>query len=206
MYSANAPRAVYPYTLRVRAQMPPAGQTVAATPAHHVPFATHDIAYGKVVHVGPDLNNLADELMANDQRDLDRLLCPLIPVVDVDISPANTGMPHPDQHIIDANPRDRHIFQPKAALRTAFYRAFIRSLSSVAILSSRPERSVQGDVYFQLVAAQSVSNQTQFYPKACVPTLAPPLKRIPEKGLRPRFTCNRCGINRPVGLCFWCKQ
>ena len=36
---------------------------------------------------------------------------------------ADTGMPHPDQYIIDANLGNRQIFQPKPTLRAAFHQS-----------------------------------------------------------------------------------
>ena len=91
MYSANAPGRLTPMPLRVRAQMPPAGQAVAAAAADDVPLAADDVAGREVVDVGADLDDLADELVADHHRHRDRLLRPGVPVVDVHVGAADAG-------------------------------------------------------------------------------------------------------------------
>ena len=54
--------------------MPAASHAVAAVATDDVTFAADDVARGKVVHVGTNFDNLADELMAHDHRHGDRLL------------------------------------------------------------------------------------------------------------------------------------
>ena len=53
--------------------------------------ATDDIADFEIVHIAPDLDHAADELVADDHGDGDGLLRPVIPVVDMHISTANRG-------------------------------------------------------------------------------------------------------------------
>ncbi len=60
--------------LGVLAQMPPAGEAVAAAAADDVALAADDVAGVKVVDVRADLDDLADELVADDHRHGDRLL------------------------------------------------------------------------------------------------------------------------------------
>ena len=65
--------------LGVLAEMPPAGQAVAAAAADDVPFAADDLAEVKILHVGADLDDLADELVADDHRHGDRSSAPRRP-------------------------------------------------------------------------------------------------------------------------------
>ena len=75
----------------VRAEMPAAGEAVAAAAADDVAFAADDFAGEKVVHVRADLDDLADELVADDHRHGDRLLRPGVPLVDVQVGAADAG-------------------------------------------------------------------------------------------------------------------
>src|SRR5579859_6112529 len=49
--------AIHPYTLRIGAEMPPAGHAVTATSADYVPLAADDVAGIKIVHIRPDLDH-----------------------------------------------------------------------------------------------------------------------------------------------------
>ena len=53
---------------RVGAQVAPAGQAVAAAAADDVALARDEVARAEVGDVGADLDDLADELVADDQR------------------------------------------------------------------------------------------------------------------------------------------
>ena len=102
--------------LRVLAQVPPAGQAVAAAAADDVPLAADDLAGVEVVDVRADLDDPADELVADDHRHGDRLLRPGVPVVDVHVGAADAGAQHLDQHVVDADRRHRHLLEPEARL------------------------------------------------------------------------------------------
>ena len=58
---------VHAHALRVRAQVAPAGQAIAAAAADHVAFAADDIAGEEIGHVGADLDDLAHEFVADHQ-------------------------------------------------------------------------------------------------------------------------------------------
>ena len=53
---------------RVGAQVAPPGQAVAAPAADDVALAADEVAGMEVVHVAADLDDLADELVADDER------------------------------------------------------------------------------------------------------------------------------------------
>ena len=91
--------------LGVLAQVPPAGQAVAAAAADHVPLAADDLADVEVLDVRADLDDLADELVADHHRHRDRLLRPGVPGLDVHVGAADPGAQHLDQHVVDADPR-----------------------------------------------------------------------------------------------------
>lgn len=85
-----------------------------------MPFRTHDVAGMEVGDVAAHLDDLADELMPDRQRRRDRLLRPLVPVVDVDVRTADPGSVDTDQNIVDANLRLRDIGEPEARLGLVF--------------------------------------------------------------------------------------
>ena len=91
MYSANAPGRLTPTPDGVRAEVPPAGHAVAAAAADDVPLAADEVARLEVGDVRADLDDLADELVADDERHRDRLLRPGVPLVDVEVGAADPG-------------------------------------------------------------------------------------------------------------------
>ena len=64
-------REIDPDTLGPGTLHAPAGNAVAAAPADQMTFAAHEVAYLEVVDVRAELDDLADELMADDERDGD---------------------------------------------------------------------------------------------------------------------------------------
>src|SRR5689334_16912183 len=82
-------RAIHPYSLGVSAQVSPPGKAVPASAANHVSFATHNHPWMEIAYVRAHLHNLADKLVPNHHRDGDRLTCPFVPIVDMQIRAAN---------------------------------------------------------------------------------------------------------------------
>src|ERR1019366_10682850 len=78
-----------------------------------------DVAWIEVIDVGPDIYDLAHELVANCHGNSNRLLCPLVPLVNMNIRATDARVVDANQHIIDANDRFRNLFQPKPTLRFA---------------------------------------------------------------------------------------
>ena len=88
---------------RVGAQVAPAGQAVPAAAAHDVTLARDEVARMEVGHVATDLDDLADELVADDERRLDRPGGPRIPRLDVEVRAADARLVDPDQDVVDAD-------------------------------------------------------------------------------------------------------
>ena len=72
--------------LRVRAKMAPSGETIPAMSAGDVTFANDEVAFRETFHVITNKIDNAHELVADSHRHRDRLLCPRVPIVNVDIS------------------------------------------------------------------------------------------------------------------------
>ncbi len=82
--------AIHSHALRVRAQVAPPGQTIAAAPADHVPFPADQIAGMKIGDVGADFHDFSAEFVPDDQRHVNRVLRPLIPIVNVQVGAADS--------------------------------------------------------------------------------------------------------------------
>ena len=114
--------AVHADALGVRAQVAPAGQAVAAAPADDVALAADDVARREVGDVRRrPRRSSPDELVADHQRDRDRLLGPGVPVVDVQVGAADPGPVDPDQHVVDPDLRLRDVLEPQAGLGVGFH-------------------------------------------------------------------------------------
>ena len=106
--------------------MPPASQAVATPPAHHVPLPADDLARMKVLDVRPHLNHPADEFVPHDQRHRHGLLRPGVPIVNMQVRPADPRAQNLDQHVVDPYRRHRHILQPKPLLRLPLHQRLHR--------------------------------------------------------------------------------
>jgi hypothetical protein len=93
------------------AEMPPAREAVAAPAADDVALAVDQVADPEALHVGADGVDGADELVADDHGRTNRLLGPRVPVVDVDVRPADGGLLHLDADIIGSGFRHRRLDQ-----------------------------------------------------------------------------------------------
>jgi hypothetical protein len=100
--------------------MTPPGETIAATPAHDVTFPADKIAGVKVLDVGSNFDNLSTKFVTDDQRHVNHGLCPLVPVVDVQVGAANSRAKHANLHVVDAGFGLGNIFEPETPLSAAF--------------------------------------------------------------------------------------
>ena len=72
--------------------------------------------------VADTLDN-ADKFVTDGHRHRDGFLRPGVPVVDVHVGAADRRLQHPDQHVIVANFRNRHVLQPKTRLAFGLHNA-----------------------------------------------------------------------------------
>ena len=119
-------RTIYSHTLCIRAKMPPAGQTIPAMAAGDVTFTDDEIARSEPLDMVADGIDHPDKLMPDRHRNGDRLLCPRIPIVNVDIGAADGRFHNPNPDIIAAYFGHRDILQPKPSLRLCFHDGFHR--------------------------------------------------------------------------------
>src|SRR3546814_20737956 len=81
----------------VRAQVLLAGAAVAAVAADDMALGRNPLADRVAAYAGSDLDDAADEFMADHQPGLDRALAPLVPQVDVQVGAADGGFLELDQ-------------------------------------------------------------------------------------------------------------
>ncbi len=98
--------------------MPPPGQAVAAPSTNDMAFAADDVAGKEVADIRSHRNNFADKFVPNRHRNRDRLLRPIVPLINMDVGSADAGVSHTDQDIIDtADFGFWYLFKPKSRLR-----------------------------------------------------------------------------------------
>jgi hypothetical protein len=107
---------IHANTLGVGAEMPSSRKAIPATPADHVALAAHNVARIEIAYVRPDGDNLTHEFMPNGHGDRNRLLRPIVPLENMHIGPANAGVSHSYQYIVDADSWLCDFFQPKPRL------------------------------------------------------------------------------------------
>src|SRR5690606_8754802 len=103
-----------------RAQVLLARATVATMAAHDVALGRYALADGVALHAGADLDDAADEFMADDQARPDHALRPVVPLVDMQVGAADRGLLQPDQDLVRTDPGHRHLFHPDALGGIAF--------------------------------------------------------------------------------------
>jgi hypothetical protein len=92
--------------------MTPARQTIATMPASDVAFHGDEIALGESFDVIAHPMDHTDEFMADRHWHRNRFLCPGVPVVDVNIGPADRSLENADQNIVRANFWHWNFFEP----------------------------------------------------------------------------------------------
>src|SRR5579883_580628 len=116
--------------------MSSACKAIATASAGDMPLAAYNVSGEEVVYVRSNLDNFSDKLMSDGHRHRNRLLRPLVPLINVNISSADTRVAHTNQHIIDADCGFCNVFQPQSALCAALHQCFHEFLSAEFLLCS----------------------------------------------------------------------
>src|ERR1700691_4622646 len=117
-------RSIHAHAQRMRTQVPPSCQAIAAAATDHMPLATHDIAWIEVVDVRAHFDDLADKFVPDGHRHRNRLLRPGVPLVDMNVGAADAGISNANQNVVDTDGRLSNLFQPEASFRTPLYQGF----------------------------------------------------------------------------------
>ena len=114
-------RAVHADALGVLAEVPAAGQAVAAAAADHVPLAADDVARdGSRSTFEPTSTISPTNSWPTTIGTGIVFACPGVPVVDVQVGAADAGAVHADQHVVDADLGLGDVLQPQPRLRARF--------------------------------------------------------------------------------------
>ncbi len=76
---------------RVGAHVAAPRKAIAAAAAHDVAFAADDIAGEEIGHIGANRLDASDEFVADRHRYVDRLLRPLVPLINVHVRATDPG-------------------------------------------------------------------------------------------------------------------
>jgi hypothetical protein len=121
--------AVHAHAQRVGAEVAASGQAVPAMAADDVSFGTDEITDLVTMHVAAHRDDASDEFVACDGAGLDGLLGPRVPIVDMHVGAADARLQDPDQNVIDAVGRLRHVFEPNAFAGFGLHKRFHENAS-----------------------------------------------------------------------------
>ena len=103
-------------TAGAHAQVTPARQAVAAPAANQMTLTGNQVTGFKIMHIGADLGHPADKFVSHHHWHRNGLLGPVVPVINVHIRSADGGFVDLYEHIVDADFRNGHLFQPEPRL------------------------------------------------------------------------------------------
>ena len=128
----------------VAAQVPAAGQAVAALAADQVALAADQVADRDVRRRRRRLDDLADELVAEDQRGARRACCAQASQEpDVQVGAADAGAQHLDQHLAGTGPRLGYVHEPQAGLGLLLDKRLHAAAPGVTVLFSGRHQSAE---------------------------------------------------------------
>ena len=119
--------------------MTPSGETIATMSAGDVTFADNEIAGRETFHVFAHKIDNPHKFVTDGHRDGDRFLRPGVPIIDVDVSPADGCLHDANEHIVTVNFGNGNFFEPKPWLGPAFHDRLHRFLHKKEIRRSRKE-------------------------------------------------------------------
>ncbi len=120
---SKSSRSSHPDARGAVAKVPAACHAVSASSAYHVTFAADDLSHSEIRDAGADLDQFANELVADHQGDRDGLAGPVVPIVDVEVGAANARLPYLDQYVVVSKNGFGHFFHPKSCGVFTFYQS-----------------------------------------------------------------------------------
>src|SRR6266849_8061878 len=101
--------------------MTASSEAVSTMPASNVSFADDKISRRKSSHVIAGKIDNPNKFMPDGHRHGNRLLRPRVPVIYMNVSPADRRFDHANEHIVASDSRNGDFFQPKTGLAFAFH-------------------------------------------------------------------------------------
>src|SRR2546421_8593465 len=97
--------------------MSPARQTVSTMTTNDMSLAAHHLPRKKVRDICADFDNLTHKLMAHNHRHGNGFLRPIVPLVNMQVSAADSCSIDPNQDIVLPDLRFGYVFQPQPGFR-----------------------------------------------------------------------------------------
>ena len=85
------------------AQLATTSQAVAASTTDQMAFTTDQITDFEIIDVATEFNHMANEFVTDNQRHRNGALGPGIPIINMQISAADTGAIDANEHVVNAN-------------------------------------------------------------------------------------------------------
>src|SRR6516164_7644518 len=117
----KAARPVNAHSARGGAEVPPPRQTVSTTTADDVALSTYHLAGEEVNNVRADGRHFPLELVPYYHGHGNGSARPRVPLQDMQVRSADGRPVHPDEHIVDADLRNRYFLEPQPRLRPALH-------------------------------------------------------------------------------------
>jgi hypothetical protein len=106
---------------RVATKVAPTSAAVAAAITGDVALARHSVTNLKAGHGTTNLGNMAKKLMPSRHRDRNSSLCPSIPIIDVQISPADCSLFNLNQQVVRPDHRYWYLAKRKSLSSLSLY-------------------------------------------------------------------------------------
>jgi hypothetical protein len=104
--------------------VPPSSPAIAADAAGDVAFGGHTVADTEPFDFAAAFDNLAAELVPGSQGDRDGVLCPVVPLENMNVSPTDRRLVDLDQNVVVADLGCLDILHPDATFGFSFYQCF----------------------------------------------------------------------------------
>ena len=104
-------RPIHADAFGVRTKMAPAGEAISAMSTDDVAFGRDQFAFLEIAHGGADFVDHADKFMPDHHRHRDRLLGPRVPVINVNVGPADRSFLDADENVVRPDLGHRNFLQ-----------------------------------------------------------------------------------------------
>jgi hypothetical protein len=111
--------------------MAAAGEAVPAMTANDMALSRDELAFLKITHRAADLLDHTDKFMSDHHRHGNRLLSPRVPIIDMDVGPADGAFLDTNQDIVRPDLGDGDFLKAKARFGIPFDQSLHRLAHAV---------------------------------------------------------------------------
>ena len=113
--------AIHADASRIWTKVAPAGEAIPAMSTGDVSFPDHEIARRESSDVAANRIDDSHKFVADGHRDWNSFLGPGVPIVNVNVRPADRGFDNTNEHVIAGDFWNRNFFEPQPGLGFAFH-------------------------------------------------------------------------------------